>query len=279
MFDEEHVKYRYKYLRCSEGSLSILTDSTIKFTCPSEFNDPFDCFPYYDTTNIEELARRRHDLIRAIGEDMGLSPSERIQHKHKIIARLRRYVEDGSYSRDVVRSVGVVSLSRNALSIPMWSHYADFHRGLVLEFRIPTQVEGTPQEMWRFALDHLFPLDVKYEPDRPHIGFGSPPQEDDVDKLLRIKSLNWKYEEEERVIDHVRGPGIHKYRRDDVLCSMIAGLKTSDDHYTHLESLVKGLRQSSVPNLMLYRARAKNDEYKLEVHGHPRLAVAKDNVD
>lgn len=42
----------YKYLPFDEGSLRIITEGTIKFTLPSEVNDPFDCAPDYETSNI-----------------------------------------------------------------------------------------------------------------------------------------------------------------------------------------------------------------------------------
>ncbi|MES9903809.1 MAG: hypothetical protein ABW168_14180 [Sedimenticola sp.] len=39
---------RYKYVPFSEGSLSIIKEGTMKFTPPTEFNDPFDCAPDID---------------------------------------------------------------------------------------------------------------------------------------------------------------------------------------------------------------------------------------
>jgi hypothetical protein len=270
IFDEKHVIYRYKYLPFSEGSLKTLTDSTIKFTCPLEFNDPFDCLPHYDTTSIEQLPHMRPDLFKAAGDRRGLSPAKRIQEKGKFVARLRNRIDDGSFARDLLGGVGVVSLSKNALSIPMWSHYADFHRGLVLEFRIP---RIRAREDVPLAIDRLVPFPVRYETDRPHLKAGIEHPRDLVDKVILTKSLDWEYEQEERVIDQVRGPGIYKYRRDEILCSVIAGLKMSEDDYLRLQSIVRG-QYSSIPNLMLYRARAKIGEYKLEISDHPRLAVS-----
>lgn len=274
MFDEEHVIYRYKYLPYSAGSLRVLTDSTIKFTCPLDFNDPFDCLPYYDPTSIEQVPRMRPDLYKAAGDRKGLSPAKRIQEKGKFVARLRNRIDDGSFARDLLGGVGVVSFSKSALSIPMWSHYADFHRGLVLEFRIPKM--GTRKDL-HLARDRLLPFPVHYKADRPHIKIGTEYPRDLLEKIVLTKSLDWEYEQEERVIDHERGPGIYKYRRDEILCSVIAGLKMSAENFRNLQLLVEELAQSSIPDLMLYRTRAKNGEYKLEVDGHPRLAVSETN--
>jgi hypothetical protein len=53
----------YKYLPFSDGSLKILSEGTIKFSKPSEFNDPFDCAPDHKSDNIEEFLESRSDLV------------------------------------------------------------------------------------------------------------------------------------------------------------------------------------------------------------------------
>ena len=186
-----------------------------------------------------------------------------------MIASLRNRIDDGSFERDLLGGVGVVCLSKNALNIPMWSHYADFHRGLVLEFRIP--IMGKREDV-QFATDRLLPHPVIYTPDRPHIRIGTEHPKELVEKVALTKSIDWRYEEEERVIDHVRGPGIYQYRRDDILCSVIAGLKMSDDNYRYLKTLVGEVSQRSIPRLLLFKALERGGEYRLEVEGHPRLS-------
>lgn len=268
MFDEEHVIYRYKYLPFSEGAKKILTEGTIKFTCPLEFNDPFDCFPHYDTKNIGNLPRMRPDLFKAAGDRLGLSPAKRLQERGKFISRLRNRIDSGEFVTNLMRDVGVVSLSKTGLNILMWSHYADFHHGFVLEFRIP--IMGQKRDV-SLATDRLLPFPVSYREDRPHILIGVEQPKDLMEKVLLTKSLDWKYEEEERVIDKDRGPGIRPFRRDEVLCSVIAGMKMVDKNYQELNELVSGLANRAIPSLDLFRARAKEGEYRLYVEGHPRL--------
>lgn len=271
MFKEEHVIYRYKYLPFSEGSLKTLADGTIKFTSPIEFNDPFDCLPYYDTTNIQQVTRARADLFKAYCKEKGLSPANRLGERHRFTTRIKNNIENGSFAINTLKNVGVVSLSKNALSIPMWSHYADFHRGLVLEFRIP--IMGTKEDL-SISTDRLLPFPVRYSENRPRIDFITNNSKNIVNDIALTKSLDWAYEEEERVIDNERGPGIYKYRRDEILCSVIAGLKIREDNYRILQEQVNHLAQSTIPNLMLYKACSKKNEYKLEVKDHPRLAIS-----
>ena len=268
MFDEEHVIYRYKYLPYSDGSLKTLTEGTIKFTCPLEFNDPFDCRPYFDTENIDHVPRIRPDLYKKAGTRRGLSPAERIQEKGKFVARLRKRVEDGRFAREIISRVGVVSLSKNALSIPMWSHYADFHRGFVLEFRIP--IMGYEEDI-PLTYERLLPFPIVYQSERPRIEIGVDMQDELVRKSILTKSIDWEYEEEERVVDHERGPGKHPYRRDEVLCSVIAGMDADSRHYNNLSSIVRELEQCSQLNISLFKANEIKDEYKIIVNNHPRL--------
>ncbi len=270
MLDEEHVIYRYKYLPYNEGALKALTEGTIKFTCPLEFNDPFDCRPFYDTTNIDQVPRLRPGLFREAGNRMGLSPAKRIQKKGEFVARLRNRVKEGDFAKELISRVGVVSLSKNALNILMWSHYADFHRGFVLEFRIP--IMGSEQDI-SLTNERLLPFPIKYRSERPHIEIGKELPDKIIDKLILTKSLDWEYEEEERVVDHERGPGIHQYRRDEILCSVIAGMDIKNKHHANLQSIVQELTVKSELNLALFKAQEKKDEYKLIVNNHPRLQI------
>lgn len=270
MFDEDHVFYRYKYLPLDEGSLKTLTEGTIKFTCPLAFNDPFDCMPYYETSRIHKLNEHHPDLLKAIGDSKGLSPAKRIQQKGPIFSKLKRGLENGSFARKIMADVGVVSLSKNALSILMWSHYADFHKGMVLEFRIPFM--GIEADA-KYNVNRLLPFPVDYLPDRPRLDLSEVTKFDSVKKLVLTKSEIWKYEDEERVIDHTRPPGIYSYNRDEILCTVIAGLKMTADNFEHLDKIVKNLASTCIPNLRLFKATEKNDAYELEVQNHPRLGV------
>ena len=267
-FKEEEVIYRYKYLPFDDGALKTLTEGTIKFTCPLDFNDPFDFLPHYDTKKIARIPGVRPDLFRAAGNRRGLSPAQRLQQKGQFIARLRNRIDDGSFASDMASNVGVVSLSRKPLSILMWSHYANFHRGFLLEFRIP--VLGTLEDSL-LARDRLLPLPVQYSHIRPTIDIGEQESYGFLQKIALAKSLDWEYEAEERVIDHERGPGIFKYRRDDILCSVIAGMRMNNDDHEKLHSIIRNLTIGPLPSLKMYRATQAKDKYALEILGHPRI--------
>ena len=267
MFDESDVIYRYKYLPFSDGSLRTLTNGTMKFACPADFNDPFDCLPHYDTESINQIAKTRPEIFKNAAQLRGYSPAERVRRKPQLIAELRQRIEGGDFARDLLSSVGVVSLSTDALNILMWSHYADFHRGFVLEFRIP--VMGHREDV-PLAVDRLLPNPVSYSKERPHIKMGAEAPHDLVNKCLLTKSTDWEYEKEERVIDHIRGPGIYLYRRNEVLSSVISGLRISNENLVQLNSIVDQL-SSEMPELGTYRVEAIPGSFQIHVPRHPRL--------
>jgi DUF2971 family protein len=252
----------------STGSLEVLKSGTIKFTCPTSFNDPFDCMPFYEEEAINNIANTRPDLIKAAAIRKGLSPGQRIQNKKKLVASLRNEIKKGNFSQNFLSGIGVVSLSRDPINILMWSHYADFHRGFVCEFRIPTQ--GYKSDLCVMK-KRLFPIPVIYSDKRPNFRFGVENFNDILDKGVLTKSSVWEYEQEERVIDNDRGPGIHQYKRDEILTSVIAGMKISDKDYSSLSEIVQSLRQTSIENLELYRAEEVPQEYRLRVNNHPRI--------
>lgn len=269
MFDEDHVIYRYKYLPFSRAALDTIAAGTMKFSCGLDFNDPFDCNPHFDLSHIKNVPKLRPDLFKAAGERRGLSPGKRIAEKGKFIARLRRSIQDGTFRRQQLERIGIVSLSRDGKNVLMWSHYAELHKGFVLEFRIP--VLGEKRDL-AYATDRLLPFAVTYQSGRPTIRIGVELPQDLVNRIVLTKSQEWEYEAEERVVDHLRPPGIYPYRRDEILASVIAGMRLEPKNRTALASLVSKAAETGLPALQLYDAVEAPSDYRVLVPGHPRLA-------
>lgn len=267
MFPEEHVVYRYKYLPFSEGSLKSLSDSTMKYTCPLDFNDPFDCFPYYDTAGLKDLHKTRPDLLARAARARGLRGAKKITERSRMIAELRNRVEDGEFAKDLLRGVGVVSLSKNPRNILMWSHYAQYHQGFVLEFRIP--LWGYEEDM-PLTEQRLMPFPVKYSERRPHVDVALTNESSLLEDSLLTKSVDWQYEEEERVIDKDRGPGIHAYRRNEVLSAVITGMRMSSENYALISSTLRSISTECENEIQLLKAVPSADKYELSIPGLKR---------
>ena len=177
----------YKY--CDEDGVKILETLKIKVTPPDELNDPFEALPAFknDLTGevlirlfdneewVREQLRRMEDsptppprdaieLIRKVGD------KNQPQAWREMVALL--YAQSmtqgvGPHVRETQsvwsQHLGFLCLSRTPNDIPMWAHYADKHRGLVIGFDrnyLPMQERFTdviysPQRFAVSPLDYL----------------------------------------------------------------------------------------------------------------------------
>lgn len=137
----------YKYRRFDVAALNMITDHGLYFANPRSFNDPLDC----------ELAiepdigpKKMADLLKA------LFGPEREDHWHHDIASSVHYASEhgdikvpgdareylkrmlaesiGNQIRKEFDTRGVLAFSATCESVLMWSHYADEHRGICIEF-------------------------------------------------------------------------------------------------------------------------------------------------
>lgn len=255
---------RYKYLPFDEGSLRIITDGTIKFTSPSEVNDPFDCAPDFDTRNIADYLNTRSDLLEKARETLKLSPAQLSEEKQTIIKRLEMAAEHGAFNQLAAGRVGICSLTRDPLNLLMWAHYAQHHTGFVVEFDIPAEVTDVDKPPLDQFLDWLSPLEVEYQASKPVINLF-----DDKDVKLKkqflVKGEDWAYEQEERVIDYIRGHGIHRYERATILYSVIAGMKMDDRKYMTLVESINKVNHDLNLKIGIYKAELAKGRFELFV--------------
>lgn len=234
----------------------MITEGSLKYTCPLDFNDPFDCMPAYDPASIDNLHLNRPDLIQRVAEHHGVSLEEArrigIENAHKVVG-------SGEFARGLVSALGVVSLSRDPTNILMWSHYAEHHKGFVVELRIAMDA---PRQL----LEGIMPFPVEYQAERPVVDWASGC---DIAQYFLTKSPEWAYEQEERVLTTWEGPGIRPYSRQHFLWSVIAGSRISPDNYLALKSAVDHAGREIGRDIPLYRAELARSKYKVYVPGHP----------
>lgn len=253
---------RYKYLPMSPDSLKVISEGTIKFSSPVEFNDPFDCSPDTDIKKHLEYFSKRKDLLKIAGNKMGLSPAKRIQNKKIMLKNIERAASKEDYGAEIARQTGICSLSREPLNLLMWAHYAKNHTGFVVEFSIPQSVECTTNEVNEYLLKCLLPLKVIYSEDKPIID-PSDDNDTNINKQFLTKSIDWEYEQEERVIDYIRGSGVHPFDHKTILKSVIAGLKMDDNDYSVLQSTITAMNNELNTNVKLYKVQKTKGKFAI----------------
>lgn len=264
---------RYKYLPMNENSLKIISEGTMKFSSPSEFNDPFDCAPDFDVKTSLEYISNNKELFKKAGKELGLSPGQRIQNRKKMLKNFERAASKEDYGSQIAEKTGICCLSREALNLLMWAHYAKNHTGFVIEFCIPRTVTGTRQKAEDFILKWLLPLEVIYTKDKPAINLNDS-QDENMKKQFLTKSKDWEYEQEERVIDYIRGSGIHSFDHKKIIKSIIAGIKMTDKKYSELLSIVKSMNEQLQTDVQVYRAIKTTGQYSIMVAERPDLTSA-----
>lgn len=106
----------FKYLSVSGGTKSIL-DQTIRYSRPQDLNDPFECLPRYDRAEVVSLVEEKTN-----------DPQQRDKCVESIMKR--DFVDFFERMNDF----GVTSFSTSSTTILMWSHYAEQHKGLCIEY-------------------------------------------------------------------------------------------------------------------------------------------------
>ncbi len=257
----------YKYLKYSDDTLKIITYGTIKFSDPTTFNDPFDSQPCYDPSIAEHIAKTRPDLMAAAASYRGISVEEFI--KEQPHQRLAAVMESGQYSKEVAGSVGICSLTRDPLNLLMWAHYADEHKGFVVEFDIPEETTEHPTSQVQFV-ELLIPQEVEYVAEMPII-LATDDRNAKFTKQFLTKGLEWKYEAEERVIDYIRKSGIHKLDQRAILSSIITGLNMDQKIIDIIKNEVSNLNKRKGLSVTVHHIEKVSRKFAIFVPDRPDI--------
>lgn len=255
--DKEFFRYKYIPFGADKLSLNIITKGTIKFTCPKDFNDPFDCQPIVSTDNLFEM----NAFKRAFSEQSkGLSFLDKKLLKERMLIDFTRSIKSGDMISFFLDTVGVLSLSRQYDNALMWSHYAEYHGGFVVGFKY-----SKPDDLTEDANDmdimEIIPHEVKYSKKKPIYNPAS--NEFDMQVLLTKDDI-WKYEAEERAFTWIEKPGVHPYNRAKRLHCVIAGAKISKDDLALLRNAVQQASKELGRKIKFKQARLSEKTYDLE---------------
>lgn len=249
----------YKYLAYDDGAKALINNGTLKYSHFSEFNDPFDCTVSYDVEDSLEYYKSRKDLIKAVGDKLNYSPAERIQKKPQLLKNVEKSIINGDFHRGLLDPIGICCLSKVADSILMWSHYANHHKGVVVEF-------DTFQDKYTELHDvekTLLGYPIVYQGQMPKIsarngqdGFSA------VQSTILTKSLSWKYENEVRVLSTHLGPGIHSFDHS-LISRIIAGVKMPSCDYLDLVERVTKINADKGLSIQVVKAKMSKENYEV----------------
>ena len=188
----------YHYERfIPERLASLLRDRRVRCSSPARLNDPWDCRPWFDTEFVNNpaalaewvtwtltLDRLDRKVRASLDEDLKALVSA-IERNPGILRRIVANTARNVFQLFVTHW-HIYCLTTRPCSTLMWSHYAENHRGICLEFT----TNGAP-----FQCAQKVVYRSEYPAWQPHILL-----ETRIEEALLTKSSDWQYEEEYRII-------------------------------------------------------------------------------
>ena len=227
------IQYLYIYKPASKFTEKIFQDRRLWSAKPERFNDPFDCNLEVTRGITEEgvmhAIHSRHGPRNKWPPNIATFVDSILDDNGKFTAAERARIDKEIQAWfDENKNSGVVCLSEVNDSILMWSHYAQNHCGICIEFhRTPGSSLGNPEMC----------APVQYGAEYPMIDLGKMLRLRDGETqnlMMRCKAECWEYEKEWRVITN----------KGDNQCELVAdisrvifGLRTPDAFRTTIQGL------------------------------------------
>ena len=247
MIEIEKPEYLYKYRTINRHTLHMILFSEAYFSLPIEFNDPFDCNIMPDLVYTEEEKEKFiSDLIK----------NGKITHEecNTLSNDTEKIFTDGwKYTFNNIRNnLRVFCLSEVNNNAMMYSHYAESHKGICLEFKV------TDDSFWE-ELEY-----VHYRNEVPVFH----PFHNDMNLIHKelieietsIKSCSWSYEKEWRIIKNGPSPIVHKFP-SNILSSIIFGYQTPPKDKLFIERII----EKRTPPIQLKEVAKKDKSFELEI--------------
>lgn len=264
----------YKYFPLARRD--VIENGLLRFAQPGDFNDPFELHPSFDLMSKADIAALpqalEHPNMRVLTPQALQAMIAAVQPGLMTVIQEHQGM-NGAYSLNNNRlaqatldsKFGVLCLSESPDSLLMWAHYADKHKGFVLQFDerhdffAPTTVDGQAFELTK----------IEYTDKRPVLSYSTI----NSPSVYYRKSPEWSYEREwrliksltgaARVLEHPRYPRCLFSLPANSVTGVIIGMAVPHEERGRLFELFS---QPHLKHLTVYQTALSKDEYKLEVH-------------
>lgn len=232
----------------------VLLDSRFWLASPADFNDPFDSKAHVIYEANPNVRRIKFDKLLRNFEPQ-LSGLERKRKVHLMMGSKSPQEWHRTTAETIARhveSLGVICFSTDPRSLLMWSHYANNHMGICLQF-----------EALRDIRTFSLALPVRYTNDYPTLNFFTYTG-NELANLMLSKFKRWEYENEHRI---VAIGAAHKWFRfaPPALTGIILGSKIDDARETKIRSILQARSSFGLPSVKLYKAMQHGSSYKLVI--------------
>ncbi len=197
-FDTEHphpdkagIESLFKFSKFdgnyTEYQEDLFVRGKLYHSLPVNFNDPFECKPHFNWPDKPSQVReiRKHLLKVAMRNGYKRKAAESLVSKNM---RKPGFIQETIYKsvQNTFSKVRICSFTTKKENLLFWSHYADSHKGFCVEY------DAT-------VLPISYAFKVQYQDEYPEVQYPGPPNALGFKPAL-IKSKEWAYEEEYRII-------------------------------------------------------------------------------
>jgi hypothetical protein len=273
--------FLYKYRPFNGHSLELLENDRMWLSNPEEFNDPFDCAATLISKKIEveNFRQRIDDVIDSLECEFTDNEKDHIKRSDDPVYELskvyaEKFIPNEGTPKELIEAISkpeeyakVISkaLEENADdfyfnlikglkenmsiacftekkdSVLMWSHYADCHKGLCIEYDFKSLDYRNPLKLFLYPViyaDKVFDATESFLTTSGHM---------DIFKYAALtKFQDWSYESEWRLIDQKVMPGqdspnlfSNPYITVTKPKSVYLGVKTAEDDINEVKKIAK----------------------------------------
>jgi hypothetical protein len=274
----------YKYL--TKERIDVIQNTSIRFTPPNEFNDPFEFKPkitsmmkngaqnYMDVSNDDLIAHTKKIIKNKYGVTItekklkSLLKSKQPMLKHGVSNLEKRFSQTISdkLQDGFSRNIGILCLSEIPDNLLMWSHYSNSHTGFVIGFDENNDFfyqKPTQKSDWGWLRK------VNYVDKRPNRSLDTTTSSD----AFLSKNKIWEYEKEWRMMlplknaDRIVESGdmkIHLFKIPEfAIKEIIFGAKCNNSFVNEVLEFIDN--NQDLRNVTLYKSIENDSEYKLNI--------------
>ena len=223
--------FLYKYRSLADDNLKqytqdIFLNNRLYHCATKDFNDPFEAIFYFELSSyhidIEEFIISWRYFSNLNDQDISdLIDSAEIHQQSSHYESLAQKLQEKIQQRTTV-----LSLCEAYDNILMWSHYADSHRGICIEFDL-----NVAFEYWRQVLP------MQYVNEFPYV-IGTEIGVRELKAIYLSKSNQWAYEKEWRLINQLKTPGLLAFPEESI-SGVILGFNISQEDTNIVKEWVK----------------------------------------
>lgn len=244
--DFKKPKSLFKFTKISEYTYSSLLNKTVFLAKATDLNDPFE----FDIDFDAQLSEEEKAFIKNSNPNICFSDIENIleQAKNNLNGMLTRN--------------RILSLSSNPYELLMWSHYADEHKGICIEYdRHNCELLGDERLCKRVIYPQL--KDKTTIKLLPFILGGNKDPKLSETILFARKAYNWEYENEWRlVLEDTKAINTQLLNDSIKIKSITFGLRTPSHHKLAIYNLVEKFYEEDI---LFYQTIKSNQDIAVEI--------------